>query len=385
MQDKVELVVSDEKGHSQQISDFSSYEVESDLFVAADAFSFEHYDTNLPVFPGQRASLHVNKTLEHVGIIDRVEASYDKKGRKLVVSGRDLMGLLCDHHCKDFSKKAVLDGKTVRDVARMLIADIPFIKGKTVEFQDGIERFNKVYDYEKIDPGETVFDVLHRLADGRGLLFYCKPDGTFVLGKPKDRGVASFALTCKKSNPAQNNVLSATMTGDISQAYSEVTVYGQVQGSVKIGEIDGVEFDSPSSINVKATSAMKLPDEFPFYKPQVHRLNKDFTSAKREASRLIEQHKTRMFSLEYTVPGHSQNGKNWRANEIVHIEDENFVWKGKRLSGNFLIHSRTFTRDKKQSITKLKIGPFGKVLDDGSFKMQPDTDNGYAFVEGVQG
>lgn len=224
---------------------------------------------------------------------------------------------------------------------------------------------------------------MSRLAEGRGLLFYCDPDGTFVFGKPKDKGAATFYLSCKKTNPAQNNILSATMTGDLSQVFSEVTVCGQVQGSEKIGVIDGIEIDKAKSINVMSTSSLKIPSEFPFYKPMVQKINKDFTSAKREASLLLEQQKSKMLSIEYTVPFHSQNGKNWRANEIVHVEDENFMWKGKHLSGDFLIYSRTFQRDKKHSITKLKIGPMGKTLSDGSFEMLPDTleANGYTFVE----
>jgi prophage tail gpP-like protein len=351
MLDKVSLVV-DGKQHD----DFIAYTVDSDLFLAADAWSFDHYKVDQGFAAGQKVQLFVNGHPELTGIVDRVEMSYDKKGKKLVVSGRDMMGLVCDHHCEHFSKDKILDGKTILQVAQMLLADVPLIDRhiKIVGFDGATGRFDAKYTYEKIDLGETVFDVIRRFADGRGLLFWCEPDGTFTLGKPKDKGAAIFSLRCKKDAPEQNNVLSATIASDISQSYSSVTVSGQCQG------LD--EWDLPTTVNVKATKALSVPDEFPFYKPLVHKVNKDTTSAKREASRLLEQSKARMLSFEYVVKGHSQNGKNWTANEICHIEDDNFTLNGHALSGDFLIYGRTFSRDKSKTTTTLKLGLPGVIL-----------------------
>jgi prophage tail gpP-like protein len=353
MHDKVSLVV-----NGKQIDYFTGYTVDSDLFLAADAWSFDHYRTDLGIAAGQKVKLFVNNVCELTGVIDRVEMGYDKKRKKLTVSGRDMMGLVCDHHCEHFSKDKILDGKTILQVANMLLADIPLIdrKIRTVAFDAATKRFDAAYTYEKIDLGETVFDVIRRFADGRGLLFWCEPDGTFTLGKPKDKGNATFFLRNKKSDPSRNNVLSATIVSDISQSHSSVTVVGQAQGQDDWG--------LPSMVNVKATKSMSVPSEFPFYKPLVRKMNKDTTSAKREASRLLEQSKARMLSLQYVVPYHSQNGKNWRANELCHVEDDDFVLDGKALSGDYLIYSRTFSSEKSRTTTTLKLGLPGVILNE---------------------
>ena len=212
------------------------------------------------------------------------------------------------------------------------------------------------------------FRFLRRFADGWGLLFYSEVDGTFRFGKPKAKGPALYYLYCRKSDPSRNNILSGTVATNIGESYSSVTVIGQVQGEQTVGFVQSGATEIPITqeipTNVKATKALSVPDEFPFYKPLVHWLNKDTTSAAREASRLLEQSKAKMLSLEYTVPFHSQNRQNWQINEMCHVEDENIYVKGKYLSGDFLIYSRTFVRDKTQSITKLKLGLPGVILHD---------------------
>lgn len=62
------------------------------------------------------------------------------------------------------------------------------------------------------------------------------------------------------------------------------------------------------------------------------------------------------FQLEYRVQGHSQNGRNWKINEICNVYDEIF-----NISGNFLIYKRTFELNKDGAYTVLKLSYPGVV------------------------
>ena len=60
--------------------------------------------------------------------------------------------------------------------------------------------------------------------------------------------------------------------------------------------------------------------------------------------------------LTYRVPGHSQDGENYRINQLALVTDEKFD-----ISDYFLIFGRTFERSKDGTTTKLKLGRPGLV------------------------
>lgn len=90
---------------------------------------------------------------------------------------------------------------------------------------------------------------------------------------------------------------------------------------------------------------------FPFYKPLVVTDNNDARSPKLHAQMLMEKQKYAGFQISYRVPFHSQNGENYKINEICHIEDEVLA-----LDGDYLIYGRSFEMSKQGSYTTLKIG-----------------------------
>ncbi len=349
MQDKVSLHI-----NNQKIENFLSYTIESDIYTADDAFSLELANPEIQVKEGHRCELYVNGELEMTGIIDRISKSPDKSGVKLKVEGRDLMGLLVDSYCEEF---ITLQGIKVKALAERLLKNVPLINRKKIIYQDNfsgklkkkakgessIALLDAPHNFSQIEPGMTIFEVLKDYAGSRGLMFFCLPDGTMVFGKPKEKGNPVFNIVCSKDGK-ENNEIEGEIIKDISKRYSKITVIGQQQG------LDSIE---TTAINTKATITDK---EFPFYKPLVVKNNNDYQSPKLHARMLLEKSRHQGFQLNYKVPGHSQNGRNWTINELCSVKDEILS-----VEGTYLIYSRTFEMSKQGVYTNLKLGIPGVV------------------------
>lgn len=349
MQDSVSLLID-----GMQINNFLSYTIESDIYTSDDAFSLELANPEIQVKEGHRCELYVNGEQELTGIIDRVSKSHDKSGVKLKVEGRDLMGLLVDSYCEEF---ITLQGIKVKALAERLLKKAPFINREKIIYQENfsgklkkkakdessIALMDAPHNFSQIEPGMTIFDALKDYAGSRGMMFFCLPDGTMLFGKPKEKGEPLFTLICTKDGK-NNNVLEGSEVKDISKRYSKITVIGQQQGT------DGIDINA---INTKATIEDK---DFPFYKPMVAKNNNDYQSPKLHARMLLEKSRHQGFQLNYKVPGHSQNRKNWTINELCIVKDEVL-----EREGTYLIYGRTFEMSKQGIYTSLKLGVPGVV------------------------
>ena len=354
MSDKVTLLVD-----KKRMENFISYSVEADIYVADHAFSLELANPEFPISPGLRCELHVNNSPELTGIIDRVTKSYDKSGVRLKVEGRDLMGLLVDSYCEQF---VTIQGKTMKQVAEMLLAKIPFIQRSQVVYQENVVGklkgkkqtvtnplagfLDTPQKISRIEPGMTVFEVLRTYAMSRGLMFYGLPDGTFVFGRPLTGGVATSQITCRKSG-AGNNVMEGELVRDITKRYSQVTVITQQQGHDEFGMSSG-------KVNNKK---VRTDATFPFYKPMVQVMTNDSQSPALHARLLMEKMAHDGTQLHYRAPGHSSgDGGNWQINTLCRVIDEVL-----EIDGTYLIYGRSFERSKAGTFTRLRLGPVGVV------------------------
>lgn len=344
---------------NQRIENFVSYDIEADLYQAADKFTLELANPEAPVKRGMQCKLYVNDQLELTGVIDKTVRKYDKGGRTLTVEGRDLMGLLVDSHCEQFID---VQGKTVKQLAEMLLKTVPFIQRSQIVYQENVvgklKGKKKTADnpltafldtpqkFSKIDPGMSVFEVLAVYGASRGLLFFALPDGTLVFGRPKITGEPIFSVTSRLDGQG-NNVESGEEIDDISRRYSKITVISQVQGNDSDG-MDATKINPPKkSVTDK---------DFPFYKPLVVKINNDSQTPELHARMLFEKQRHDGYSLSYTAPLHSQDGRNWAINELCTVNDE--VLDIKR---TMLVFSRRFRKTKQGSWTDIKLGPPGLV------------------------
>lgn len=295
----------------RRIENFLAYSIEADLYTADDAFSMELSNPEIIVEPGARCELYINNQRELTGIIDSVDHSYDKSGVRLRVEGRDLCGLLVDSYCEEFFDA---EGMTVKALAERLLKQVPYINRKAIDYQENIKgnlkkkrgrssamaSLDGEQNFAKIEPGQTVFDVLKIYAASRGMMFYSMPDGTLVFGKPKDGGEPLYFLTTRKDDPRNNNILEGRFVRDISRRYSKIVIVGQQQGMDMFGAVE---------VNTKA---VVTDSDIPFYKPMVTTDYNDARSPKLHAQMLREQMRFEGYQVEYKVPGHTQNGRNWR-------------------------------------------------------------------------
>jgi len=354
MDDKVYLQIA-----GKRVENFISYEVEADLYQAADRFSLELANPGSAILPGMRCELYVNDQLELTGIIDAPRKGWSKQGRTLVVDGRDLLGVVVDSYAEQF---ITVQGKTVKQLAELLLKNVPFINRKQIIYQENVvgklKGKKRTVDnpltgfmdtpqkLSQIEPGMTVGEVLSIYAASRGMLFFGLPDGTLVFGRPKAAGQPLYSIV-NTMNGAGNNVTSGDEVDDISRRYSKITVISQGQGHEEDGQDAG-------KINARysATDA-----SFPFYKPYVATLNNDSQTPKLYARMLLEKQRHDGLQLTYTAAGHSQGGKNFKINELCQVKDEML-----ERDGIYLIYNRKFKRSKQAgSTTELRLGPPGLV------------------------
>jgi prophage tail gpP-like protein len=354
LSDKVELRVG-----GMRIENFERYTVEADMYTADDAFSLDLVNPETPVKPGLLCDLYVNDKPALKGLIDRVFKSYDKAGVKLKVEGRDLCGLLVDSHCEEF---ITVQGWDIKRLAERLLKKVPFIQRSDIQYQQNVRGslkkhggagkapasiFSVAMEFKHIEPGQSIFEVLKTFARSRGMIFYALPDGTLVFGKPLDGGDPEYHLICER-NGNSTNVLSGSFDENYAKRYSKVTVVGQQQGMDIFGT------GGAPQINTKASVT---DPEFPFYKPFVATDNNDERSPKLHAQMLIEKMKSDGFKLEYRVPGHSQDDRNWTINKMCQVKDDVLG-----IDGAYLIYGRTFELSKESgSTTTVKLGLPGMV------------------------
>jgi prophage tail gpP-like protein len=160
-----------------------------------------------------------------------------------------------------------------------------------------------------------------------------------VFGRPVAGGGTSYSLTSKKDGQG-NNVLDGCYTEDMSRRYSEVTAIGQYNSTAQ-----------------KHVIALKKDGTFPFFKPFVTHLRNGSQTPMLYARLVIEKMRHEGVQLVYRVPGHSQDGKNWRINELCDVNDERFT-----LHSPYLIFGRTFERSMSGTTTVLRLGPMGMIV-----------------------
>lgn len=351
MSDSVSLRIA-----GRSVTRFESYRVSADIFTAADAFSLELSDPEVRVTPGAICELYVNGTPELVGVVDKIGKSYSKSGVRLNLEGRDLMGVLVDSCCEKF---ITVQNIKLSALAKTLLSNIPApyrprgiiyqkdltsrIKGRKSK-NDNPFILDSDQKIGRITPGMTVFEVLSNAARSRGLLFWANADGTMEFGRPKVGGEAMFSLSCLKTGEG-NIIMQGDLSRNIALHYSKVTVITQSQGFDSLGS---------SSVNVKKSLTDPL---YPFYKPLVRTMSDDSVSPALYARLLMEKMRNDGFRLEYQVPGHTLNGRNWKINELCRVNDEVL-----EVSGAYLIYGRTFERSKTGgTTTRLQLSLPGKI------------------------
>ncbi|MCL2689072.1 MAG: hypothetical protein FWE57_04395 [Chitinispirillia bacterium] len=338
MKDAVEIIIS-----SSRYTRFKRYVIENDLYAAAGMFEFELYhDPVIKVNAGEAAQVYVNGQLEMTGLIDRVNSVYDKQGRSINVTGRDLMGLLVDSYCEEW---VTMSNTNLASLAQRLLKNVPFINRKQIEVDDTAKRRDALMPFVQPSPGDRVFDILRDAAKSRGVVFYARPNGALCFRKPSGQGAIVTSITRKIGEP-NTYIIRGERGEDFSERYSKYTVLTQEQG---------LDSEDEPFINEIASAEDKV---VPYYKPYVEAIEEDSGSVRKRANMILEQRRAKSNSVKYRMIGHSQGVWNWNVDELVRVDDEEFD-----IHANLLVYSRIFEMSRDGGVTtEVTLGEPGLVL-----------------------
>lgn len=209
----VRLVVAGE-----DFGDWESFEVESDLLQPADAFSFVAANIGGSmagkISKFDTVKVVVDSSLVMVGFVDDI--TY--RDSRINVVGRDNFGHLVD--CSAAPK--TYKNQTLLTMAQAL-------GGRYVpswQVRPGVTL--PVHRWLKVEPGETIIDVLQRIAKKDGVLLWLDAQGVGQIGKPDYTSQPSHVIRHYTTKPASglNNVTSAEVRLSARGLYSQVTLLG---------------------------------------------------------------------------------------------------------------------------------------------------------------
>lgn len=217
--DKVELLIAG-KAHG----DWSSYEIDSDLLTPADAWrvSLGLNGGQMPpdVVTGASVEVRVGADTVLVGRIDAVDQPVSKTAHTFSMSGRDNAAALVDCSAPIFVAKMM----SLKEIAAKITSEFG-IRAPRID-ADATRTREKI----NVEPGDTAWDMLARVAEANGLWPWFEPDGTLVIGGPDYSTPIVATLIMRKSGKG-NNVISLSKQESIHGRYSEVTVLGQTHGT----------------------------------------------------------------------------------------------------------------------------------------------------------
>lgn len=280
---------------------------------------------SLPLSPGMECSLKYGNDRLVTGYIDSVSQSLDSGRHGITVSGRDKSADLVD--ASAVHAPGSWKGASLMDICSALC--VPFGIAVTLEGNQG-----QPFTAFQIQPGESVAEAMQRLLKQRELV--AMPDGQGGIRLAK---LARETLSTVLREGV--NVLSASVTYDASERFSEYLVTGQKQGTDK-------EFGKACSVRAKVTD-----DQMERYRPLVLRASQQGDAAymRQRARWEMTTRRAEGTSVQVTVQGwRDDSGRLWEPGVLVPVSLPTLG-----LSQNLLIGEVTWTRDSGGTTTQLTL------------------------------
>ena len=318
-----------------RVDKFVSYTIDADLYSPEGSFSFE-CNSKYDVEKGNTCQIFVNRKCVMAGIIDTVRRSLSRSGPKMNIEGRSVAAVLADSSVTKFATLPT----TLPQLVERLVRDLPFLSKKDFVFNSGSDKAKVQRKFVEVSPGDSVFEVIKKAANSQGYLFWVSPEGELVFDKPVERGKADFKIHAFEDG-SEIDYIEGSVSETLNEQHSLIKVIGESQ----------------DDNDIKYVAASVKNDDFPFYRPLVVNWNENEGPAKKTAELQLATEKAASIQLEYTMPGHSQNGIPWTINAFCDVEDH---YNG--ANGAYLIKRRTFTLDRSEGKrTKLELQPGGSL------------------------
>ena len=335
----VKLVI----GTTELEDDLLSYEIESDILTPADAFSMVAFNrdggwaSKLALFDAVKVTVDENVVLD--GFIDELNYTVGADGPRVEITGRDKFGYLVD--CSAFPKtfKNVTLSTLAMDLARTWVAVWTAGNGG-----DALPIHNAV----KVEPGESVMDVLLRIAKQDRVWVWLDPAGVGVIGRPDYTTTPTHAIYQLGPNSGSpiNNALSSSVRLSGHDRYSEIHMTGS-KGNTK------AHFGKSCLIERGATDST-----VPVTRPLIH-TDGDCKSLKQAQEMAQDEVASRAFhgtTLKYTVPGFYGSPPGGGAKQLFAPDQRMSVTdEFAGADGIFYCSSRRFVCDERGHRTDLEL------------------------------
>lgn len=322
--DKVELLIG-----NMAHSDWSSYELDSDLLVPADGFHLTLGASGaLPpeVVPGAQVVVKIGGETVLTGRLDEVEHSVSKTSHSFTLSGRDRAAALVDCSAPVFVAKMM----GLKQIVAKIVSSFEITRYEISADQTTLR------DKINVEPGDTAWNMLARAAEANGLWPWFDPDGTLVIGGP-DYSAPEVATLILRKDGRGNNALSLSRHESVHDRYSELTVLGQTHGTgLHHGHNDLVGKAGDNGIT--------------WYRPKIvidHEADSTAICQSR-ARKLLADGRLNGITLVATVKGHRivapgqpSDGQLWKPGQRVHVKSEPHG-----IDGTFFLMGRKFTRSR---------------------------------------
>lgn len=291
----------------------------------------------LPLSPGMECVLSCGSDTLVTGFIDSVSQSLDVGRHGITVSGRDRSADLVDSSA--VHTPGSWKGASLTDICSALCA--PFGIAVTLEGNQG-----QPFTAFQIQPGESVAEAMQRLLKQRELV--AMPDG---------KGGLRLARLAQQTRSAVLqegvNVLSASVTCDASERFSEYLVTGQKQGTDK-------DFGKGCAVKANVTD-----EQIKRYRPLVIRASQqgDMAYMRQRAWWEMTTRRADGTSVQVTVQGWRDDlGQLWEPGELVPVS---LPVLG--ISQSLLVGEVTWTRDSGGTTTQLTL------KDPAAWQQEPET------------
>lgn len=323
--DNVELLVAG-KVHG----DWSSYEIDSDLLVPADAWhvTLGMTDGKMPpdVAAGAPVVVKIGGETVMTGRVDEISHQVGKTSHTFTMSGRDQAAVLVDCSAPVFVARMASLNEIVAKIVRALGITKIRIDADATRMREKIN----------IEPGDSAWDALAHAAEANGLWPWFDPDGTLVIGGPDYSAPVVATLVLRKSGKG-NNVLSLAKQESVHGRYSEVTVLGQTHGTDleqgkhalrATAKDDGVSWHRPKIVMDSEA------DNYAVCRDRARKTISDSRLNGLTLSAVVQGHRI-------VAPGLDADGKLWKPGQRVHVFSEPH-----EINGVFFLMARKFTRSR---------------------------------------
>lgn len=360
----------------RELSNWQSYEIESDMMQSADAFSF-----TVPNHSGKLsgtvkrfddAQVYVDGALQMTGYVDDVCNTTDADGgAAMEIVGRDVFGQLVDcsaepatHHNVDLKTLAeklsarwgiewIVENETNRQTllaAKRRVAQAKRKAGNdkaVAKAQRHLAAIKaQIFLRVKVEPGETPMEVIQRQAKKSQLMVWASADGKGIIASPRYDQPALYSLyQYPRTSPRRhlNNILNTRVMRSGRDRFSSYRVVGSfTDDGEKSHRLESEATDSEVTIErplIITGSAKKLKE------------------AQTEAQNEMQRRKFEGLVIELIVKRHTNNGQLWETDTLADLDDE-----VNGLSGPFYVTRRRFVAGEKGQRTELTLHEPGVLL-----------------------